>query len=491
MSDLASDPRKPLLSRISSSACPVYGLLFLVIGAVIGTTGALRLVELFKLAQTLFPLGSAEQTIERFSAYWPTAFSFFVSFIASISALLFGTVWAFGAIADIFRSRRTPFSEGGLNNPAEIASSLFPFPDCQEKKPESRWVSWPKAGRLGYSPISRILAKSALVSLFKIGFVWALVWLTIILIQSAPTLIQKSFSVGVHFHVPSSYSIHWLFTAAVALNILSLVFLLSRPGDPSTAPREQILIKGNFAPSFFLSIFENAFSLLNPKGAKSGASFKLRNRLDRTAIAALVESHPRRVRWLGMPIGLCLAPLSAFCVIWGYRCLMAFGDAKATSVDSNFASERLPTVITDIFFYVGLIWLGMYFAERLRIFLGVRRFESIVALCVLKPSPTDHAVHPPISSEQLNTGLWELEEGSGDELVSWAKSPGHDSRFIVHLSWWKIISESVEGSSSRHLFKHGNDAISDNLVHKVFELTQNIRFEKIPIEAGGGEPEQV
>ncbi len=479
MSDFTPGSFRPMLSRITTSAFPVYGLLFLVIGAVIGATGASRLYELFRFAQALFPLGSAEQTLERIGAYWPTIFTFFVSFIASVSGLLFGVVWAFGAFADIFRNRRMGNSGGNLDSPADVASRLFPTLEHADGKIDTPRVGRLWWGGLAYSPISKLLVKSALISLLKIGLLWGLVWSIFILFLTALGLLQKFFAVQINIRIPSLQAIHGLFTAAICLNILTAVFLLSRKGDSSRGAKEHVLIRGNFAPSFFLSIFENAFSLLSPRGVKSGASFKLRNCLDKSAIGSLVESHPQKKPWLGVPLGVLLAPCSAFCAIWGYSCLMAFGPGQAIPVTPNFISDSLPLLITDIFFYIGLIWLGMYFADRIRILVGVRRFESTIALCALRPCCSNQRHTSASGMDKRNSRHWELEEGSSDELVSWAKSPGQDSKFRVILSWRKVTSESLEDSSSRYIFKFENDPTSDSLVHKVFELTQNIRFEKI------------
>lgn len=487
MSNFTSDPLRPVLSKITTWVFPVYGFLFLVIGAVIGAYGVSRVYELLRAAQAMFPLGSAEQTFERIGGQWPTVFTFFVGFTASVSASLFGVVWSLGAVVDIFRRRRTGDPEGTLNCPADVASRLFPYPLPAYAKKDTRALGWFLSGGLSFSPISKLLLKSASISLLKIMLVWGLVWSLIILIQMAPGLLQKSFAVQINIRVPSFQAIHLLFTAAIGLNILTAIFLLNRKGDASRGPEEEVLIRGNFAPSFFLSVFENAFSLLSPKGIKSGSAFRLRNHHVKNAIASLVESRPKMIPWLGVPLAYLLAPCSAFCTIWGYSCLMAFGPGKIIPVSPNFVSESLPFLITDIFFYIGLIWLGMYFAERIRILVGVRRFESTVALCSLKPSCGNGTQPSASGKDKRVTRHWDLEEGSGDELISWAKSPGQDLEFTVILSWRKLTSESLGDSSSRYVFKFENDPISDSLVHKVFELTQNISFKKISMvdEVGG------
>ena len=486
MSNFTPDPLRAMRSKISTRAFPVYGFLFLVIGSVIAAYGLSRLYELLKTAQTVFPLGSAEQTLERIGAYWPTVFTFFVGFIASVSALLFGAVWSLGAVVDIYRYWRTDQPGGALNSPEDVASRLFPYPQSAFGKKGASGVDRFLSGGVSYSPVSKLLMKSAFVSLLKILLVWGLVWSMIVLIQMAPGLLQKFLAIQINLRIPSFQAIHLLFAAAIGLNILTAVFLLSRKGDTSRGPEEEVLIKGNFAPSFFLSVFENAFSLLSPRGLKSGVSFKLRNRHVKSVIASLVESHPKMIPWLGVPLGYLLAPCSAFCTIWGYTCLMAFGPAKASPVTPNFISESLPLLITDIFFYIGLIWLGMYFADRIRILVGVRRFESTVALCALKPASGNDNHLLGSGKDNRITRHWDLEEGSGDELISWAKSSGQDSEFMVILSWRKLTSESLGDSASRYIFKLENDPISDSLVHKVFELTQNISFKKILKEDEGG-----
>lgn len=482
MSDLPNKRSRPYGTSFSFGVLPVHGILFFFTGIILSVSGASMLYDLYKIALACLPLGTAEQTADRISNYWPSVFNFFVGFVATISACLFGCVWTFSGAFDVFKSRAKTNLVGSLNNPPFIISKLFPIDRIVSDGgaiSRSKGV-WPVG--LTYSPISSMLVKSAFISLIKVCFVWGLLWILFFLIQVAPTMLQRFFSIQVSFTIPSLALIHYLFIVAICLNMALSILLITRRQMSSNVLSEDVVIKGNITPSFFLSVFENVFELLSPKGIKPGSSFKLRSGNLPGILASLVENHPKPVKGFGTPVGFLSAPLSVVSIVWGFSSLMALGLKSADPVTPKFISTIFPNLIIDVFFYIGMVWLGLYLAERIRILCSIRRYQSTVALCVVKPQLEVDGNQRSAQSESRSDSNWELVDGSGDELIAWAKAPNTIGTFNVRVLWAKIISESLEDSSSRYLFKSENDPNTDNLVRKVFELTHNIRFEKARVE---------
>lgn len=193
----------------------------------------------------------------------------------------------------------------------------------------------------------------------------------------------------------------------------------------------------------------------------------------------MVETYPKRVAWVGNPLGLLFSPFAAISIVWGFYSLVSFFPSKGATFTSTSFTDTFPATIADIFFYVGMIWLGLYLAERIRILSSVRRYESTAAFCVIKPHLPEEKSVSDTKRGTRSSKDWVIEKGSGDELIAWAKAPNDMKQFAIRLLWSKIISESLADSSSRYLLRSQNDSNTDNLVRRVFELTHSIRFEKV------------
>ena len=113
-----------------------------------------------------------------------------------------------------------------------------------------------------------------------------------------------------------------------------------------------------------------------------------------------------------------------------------------------------------------------------RSLLGVRRFQSTIGLCTIRVADASEAMTLTPSKELKKAVGWRLDNEESEELVSWAKEPSLIQQFSVSLVWVKAVTESMADSPSRYFYKTLKDTQWDQLVKRVLELTQNLRFEK-------------
>lgn len=468
----------------------IYGLMFLALGGAIGYMGFSKLYDLFHIVKTLLPLGPAEQTIDKITSSWPIVFMFFVSFVSAVSAFLFGIVWIFNGITDCVKSQNSFQAIGSLQNPEKIATRINGADKTQVRRRGLRTLG-SRLFDIGltYTPVSASLLKIAFVSSIKICMLWLLLWGISAGLQVVPAVLKNYSDVTIYFKVPSIQILHQLFFGALVFNFLLALFLVNRKGPADQTTSEDAVIQGNFSPSFYLAIFENAFCLLNPKGLESSGAFRLRNRHVTGLLGTLVENYPRLVRSKGIPLGFLSIPVSVFLTVWGFINLIGFSSRNLPPMSPNFLSTAFPSIIVEIFFYLGLIWLGLYIADWVRILFNVRRFESIIAVCSIQLVSNTELEHSMDRSTTSSKDTWNLEEGAPQELLSWAKAPSELSRFVVSVSWSKMISEALVSSSTRYFCKGEANADTDRLVRKVFSLTQDVKLAKLDTNepAGSGQ----
>ncbi len=457
----------------------VHSMLFVLLGALISILGAQNLYVFFQKALTLLPLGSSQQTIEWITSSWPLAFVNFVAFVSSVSATLLGSAWFFGGLYHIFRNWISTPSAGILKDPELIAQELsaaFRGQTNLDKGPKgkSSFINL----RFGYSPVSWILIKTGLFSALKIGFLWVAIISLAFGIEKSPAFLSKIFSVQFAIEIPSLGPIHGLFLVAIAFNLSLALVLIRKKRELVMSGSERVVISGTFAPSFYLSIFDNAFRLMSPKGQTPGQNRKLRNVRSPGLLASLVESHPRPVQSSAGSLGLVLALPAVAATVWGFSSLIGFSSVPVPSNTSELSLPLALGLLIDVFFFVGLVWLGLYIIDWVGVLVNVRQFESVIAICAVNRTAEDATDHSRVKPGRRGPNPWELDSDSNAELLSWAKAPEQSSSFHVEMAWSNIISESLEDSSPRYLFRGQNDPEYDGLVRKMFELTQNIRIEK-------------
>lgn len=464
------------------NAASVYGMMFLMLGATLGYIGASRLYDLFLTVRSLLPLGPSEQTIEKISSAWPVVFSYFVTFVSSVSAVLFGVVWFFSGLADFFRTGSLNTPTGTLQRPEDICNRFFMAERLSDSGNSSghQFGSFPGSG-FSYSPVSKSLLKIAIISFLKIAVVWFVFWVLTVGIEVAPHFLNRFFSLQVSFIAPSFNNIHLLFFAGLCFNLLVGASLLSKKGPVAAKQSELVSIEGNFAAPLYLSIFESAFSLLSPKGVASAIPFRLRCPGIDGVPASLVESFPKPLSSVSNPLGFLFVPLAFFLTIWGFTSLLAFSSTTQGHTVSNFLSAHFPLIVVDIFFYVAMIWFGLHVADWIRVLFSVKRYESILALCAVESSEkTEFAAEVQAKACKHDEPLAStLEQGPTNELLVWSKTPSKNSRFRASLVWAKVITESLGDSSGRFYCKDVKDAEVDVLVRKIFALTQDIHVQRI------------
>ncbi len=464
------------------NASSFYGIMFFLLGTALLYIGASKLYHLFLTLRGLLPLGAPEQTVEKISSSWPVVFLYFVTFVSSISAVLFGVVWVFSGLADFFRSGTFNAPVATLQGPEAVSDRFFSADRiCDSAKSLPQVFGRFPGGGLSYSPISKSLLKIAIVSFFKIGFIWIILWALTIGIEVAPHFLSQFFTVQVKFVSPSFDSIHWLFFAALCFNLLVGASLVSRRAPIASKQSEVASLEGNFAAPVYLSVFESVFSLLSPKGVASPIPFRVRCGGIDGVPASLVESFPRPLASVSNPVGFAFIPLAFFMSIWGFSSLMGFSSMEPHITTSNFLSARFPFLVADIFFYIGMIWFGLHVADWIRILFSVKRYESILALCAVEPSEMTRSMDV-VEKKGLKRDSHlasVLEQGPSKDLLVWSKAPSKNARFTASVAWSKVITESLGRSSGRFYCKDVKDPDVDALVRKIISLTQHIHVRRI------------
>lgn len=479
MSFFSVNRRTASLRKARFAASSLLSLVFTLVGIFLAVWGALVIRDLFHIGVSLLPLGNAEQTVDMIKKAWPNVFAFFVSFVSSVSAVLFGSAWFISGLFEIIGRKASAGQSGDLDNPIRLASDLA-LVGLADIHPPTKGT---KSGRFSsrgirLSAVGKIILRSIFISTIKIAVLWGLFFGLIFALKMAPKLLSSLLSAPVAFSIPSTESIHGLFVLLILFNLVTVISLLDRGSGALDCGKEEAVIRGRFAPSFYLSIFEDAFSLLNPKGTGSGNAVRMRHSHDTEAVACLVESHPSPVNTIGTRLGLLLAPVGSVSLCWGFLELMGFYWSKGSFQNVDYASKALAGDIVNIVFFIGLIWIGLYSLDRVRTLLVLARFESIVALLTLEPVSRRLDAGMEHKTGRKSDEVWDREIGSGKELLDWTKAAAVESRYRVSLIWASLISEALAHGSLRYVARIRKDVKSDKLVTTVFGLTQSICFER-------------
>ncbi|MGD9817833.1 MAG: hypothetical protein AB7V04_03940 [Desulfomonilaceae bacterium] len=454
----------------------VHSLILIIVGITLAIIGGFKLHDIYGIFVAQLPLESSESIVEKISSSWLKVSLYFVSFVSSLSAVLFGISWFLGGVSEFVDTLRiSSYRVGALQHPEKIAD-LLTHQSLGHPIKNSRFLDF----GLSYSPVSKLMVKKIFWSSLKVIFLWILVAAFFFALQMLPAFLKLLFGreFAFSFQAHSFSQIHVLFISVLLLNLLMGILLVSRKTSEPLPSKETFQLSGNFPPSFYLSIFQNAFRLLSPNRSKLSKSYYMTKSEEKYTHGSMIESMPVVALSVVTPIAFILVPLCLYSMVMGFWSLIDFTSLEVPAIENALPSSIMQEMAGNIFFYLGLIWSGSYFSEWVRILLGVRRFQSTIGFCTIRIADTSEAMTLTPSKERKIGVGWRLDNEDSDELVSWAKDPSLIQQFSVSLLWIKAVTESMVDSSSRYFYKTIKDTQWDQLVKRVLELTQNLRFEK-------------
>ncbi len=144
----------------------------------------------------------------------------------------------------------------------------------------------------------------------------------------------------------------------------------------------------------------------------------------------------------------------------------------------DFAKMYLLDYLMEVAFAIGLILMGLYFAEWARAMFNVRRFKSAMIMCSTRPyEELDKKANHNQEQQQRGIGKWKLEVDENDPFIDWAKDPEHKRCFLLEVCWASALTESQGTESPRSLVKLEKSSSLDEALWRILRLPFCVDFE--------------
>jgi hypothetical protein len=453
------------------------GFVFVLSGAVIAWSGYSHARELWFKVSQFFPIQLPNDIADRTLVSFPLIAKELISAVSSLCAILIGAMWFFSGWGEVFRSWKHQAQPADFRHPELVAESVRTA-EAQYWRASSVFARllgrvW---GRTRYiSPISYEFFGKILRSSVKILLIGLLTAVAFYLVRIFPLLLNRYFQVTLNIAVPSPAPLYLLMGIALLVNVLIVFSLVPIRKQAYGRSQETLAVRGRGDPQIFFALLEEGCRLLTPTGASARAPIRLVSENRENVKATLVENHPEPVGSLARPGGYLCLPLIFFPVTMGFSRLIHFHRPVTEMPYQVFLKVHALDYLVEVLFGLGLIIVGLYFAEWARRLFDVRKYRSDVVLC---HSLEESAVGPPSDVTGAPQELeWKLMDGVDDSFAGWAKDPRSGKSFQLEVFWAEVFSESASVRSHRYLVRMRDNDDLNRSMWRILRLPFFVNFE--------------
>jgi hypothetical protein len=458
----------------------LVGAVFLLAGLVIGWEGLWKLRDLWRQFAPHLPFSLPPDVAQRMQTALPLIFSVFVSTVGSICAVLMGISWGLSGIAEMFHSRKRVHDVPDFDRPELVAESLRSA-QAQYWKSYS-WILriagslWTRTRFM--SPISYNIVKSMVASSIKVVLLGIVIGLTAYGLSLIPMLLKKYAGLSVKIYIPSPAPLYLLLGLALFLNIVISLTMFPFRKKNFARTCEGLPVSGTGDPRMFFALLEEGAKLLSVKGSEDRRPVRLQDGQDPWLKGTLVESFPEAVRSFAGPAGFLCLPLTLLLLVMGFSRLIHFNRPVSPIPSAEFLTLYFPDYLMEVFFAIGLIITGLYFAEWSRKLFDVRRYRSALLFCHTRPvdSKESGSAEKPATRASKEV-IWKRDGGTDERFAQWARQPEQSRGFLVEACWAEVLSESEGARGPRFLIQMSESESLDMALSRILTLPFCVGFQ--------------
>jgi len=466
----------------------LLGIVYIFSGLIVSIIAFSKLKLLFLQFAPYLPFSVPSDGLERILSSPPLVFSTFVSLMSSVAGFLFGIQWFCSGLVDCIRKTPSTQETGELADKNSILSFLLSL-----ERTNSQLSSCKKSFSINnflarwFTPGTYGVVYATVRSNFKLLFVVALVLLIARLLEVGPVMLNKHFGFQIAFVVPQFGNLWTILSALVVINLFAALSFISIRKRHFDFESRDLVVSGNGAMVFFLSIFEELCTLVNSRNLSGNQPSRFQTKLsDGTFnVAGLFEGYPNRNIKPANIVVYLLLPMIPCCLIWGFYRLINF-QLSAPAMDQHlFFSRYFSSMLLEVAFACFLLFAASHFARLTRLILQISKYESYLIACQCRTlvssdstdSVVNHISHD--SESDLRSGSCEWQELSGPEndLIEWIKEPEKQRQFSVKITWARASTESSFPSGDRKSTSFERDKELEILIDKILIVLRHVNFE--------------
>lgn len=468
----------------------VTGMVFVLTGAILCWEGLLNLRNLWIQFQPFFPLALPSNVSHLIINSFPVILNTMISTIASFCAILVGSAWAFAGLLDVVRGRRRRSAPADLHKPEWVVESLISAQPKYGRSFSLLGRIWTfLVPQIGYmSPVRYQLFREVLRSFLKIAFLAFSLVIAVHLLRSLPSVLNKSFHLGISFSIPSPSPLYCLLGLIALIDLLIAASLVSFRRGSGSRSVQTVQVRGSGDPNLFLALLEESLKLLTPKGCPVGRPMRLEQKGVGMSRGTLMENCPRIARIRSLSSSYLCLPLVILSITVGFSSLIRFQpQISAYGELTEFLSKHGVEYVFQVSFSVGLIFTGIYFSSWSERLFNIRKFRSDIVFCSIRAHENFSDVYPVNETVNLKKHVttWRILQEVDEHFVGWEKKPKDSQFFSLQILWAEMISESMGNGEPRFVIDLQTSESLDRQIWTIMDIPFCVNFERIATESVG------
>jgi hypothetical protein len=423
------------------------GIAFVLAGISIAWMGYSQAKLLWSRALPFFPLSLPPDVSERVLASLSFIAKDLISAISSLCAILIGIMWFFSGLGDALRSGQLSQRSPDFAGPELVSETLRTgFPQHWRLSSWSaRLIGTVWKSSRNFSPISYELTGRMLKSCLKILLLALLIALVFQAVSAVPGLLRRYLQVSVTYLVPSARPLYLLIGLTLLANVVLIATFFPFRRKEFSRSGEAMAIKGCVNPPVFFALLEEGCKLLNVSNGPPRPP--IRFAAGELTKGTLIENFPENWGFVARPGGFLCLPLSFFPLVLGFSRLVHFQRPAFEMPYMEFLKVHAFDYVFEVLLGIGLIMVGLYFAEWARVLFSIRRYRSDLVFCYAVENSESSGT---LTDRQLETVDWTPSNGADSEFANWAKNPDSNA-FRVEVFWAEVLSEAAGPDSPRYI----------------------------------------
>ncbi len=435
-------------NRIKIDGRLFVGLVFVLAGISVAWMGYFQAKVLWSRLAPFFPLSLPADVSERILASLSFIARDLISAIGSLCAILIGITWFFSGLGDALGSGQLPQRSPDFADPELVSETLRTgFPQ------HWRLSSWAARfmGRVwessrSFSPISYELTGRMLKSCVKILLLALVIALIFQAVTALPGLLRRYLQISVTYLVPPARPLYALIGLTLLANLLLIVTFFPFRKREFSRSGEALAVKGRVNPPVFFALLEEGCKLLNASNGSSRPPIRFAAETHGGTKGTLIEGLPEHWGFVARPGGFLCLPLSFFPLVLGFSRLVHFQRPAFEMPYMEFLKVHAFDYVFEVLFAIGLIMVGLYFAEWARVLFTIRRYRSDLVFCYA----AENSESGTLTGPQLESVDWKPANSTDSEFANWAKNP-ESNAFRVEVFWAEVLSEAAGSDSPRYV----------------------------------------
>lgn len=462
-------------------------IIYILSGLTVAIMAFSKLKMLFFQFAPYLPFSVPSDSFERLLNSLPLVFSTFVSLVSSVGALLFGIQWFFYGLADFFRK------SSEITDPGELVDKKSIFSLLLSSKLDQRKIFFKKRFSVlnfltrQFTPATHAVLWLTIRFSVKLVFGAAIIFLLAKLLRVAPVLINKRFDAQIAIVFPDLTYLWAILGLLFGINLLAFFSFVPTRKRNIDFESVDLVVSGNAAMVFFLSIFEELCALTNSRNLSKNSPnrFQIKSSDGNFGVAGLFESYPERKSRSNIHAYLVLPLIPCF-LIWGFHRLINFQIPLAMTGPKLFFSQYFLSMLVEIAFACILLFAASFFARFDRLIFQISRFESYLIGCRCRPLEANNSsvnsLRNRAKNESQNNLRVEDDElaylaGPDSNLMEWLKQPEKPCRFSARVTWSRVITEASSPSAVRNVISFERDKKLQSLIARILVVLKHVNFE--------------